>query len=203
MIRVKICGVRRMEDMEAAAKAGADAVGLVVGFPDSPRNLSPDEAKVIRRQAPPFLDIVLVTGGGRLALEDLCSTVEPDAIQVYSDVEPEFLRELGVKWVIKPVDVGEGVEVYAEGYDALLLDSGRGGTGRTHDWSLSRRIRDSVKIPVILAGGLTPDNVAEAIRAVKPYGVDVSSGVESAPGIKDHRKIASFIRRAKAIAYEV
>ncbi len=203
MIRVKICGVRRVVDLEAAAKAGADAVGLIVGFPDSPRNLTPEEAKVIRRQAPPFLDVVLVSGGNTRALEDLCSVIEPDAVQIYGNVEPEIIREMGVRWVIKPVNVGREMEVDASGYDAVLLDSGRGGTGRIHDWSLSRKIRDSIGIPVILAGGLTPENVAEAIRVVKPYGVDVSSGVESAPGVKDHRKITSFVRRAKAIAYEV
>lgn len=199
MVRVKICGITRIEDLEAAARYGADAIGLVVGFPRSPRNLTIEGARMLRERAPPFLDVVLVADGRNPELlAQAIRELRPDAVQAYGDVDPEHLRRLGARWVIKPVDVRMDLEGGYDGFDAVLLDSSMG-RGLTADWSLCRLLRERIGLPVILAGGLSPENVREAIRIVKPYGVDVSSGVESAPGIKDAHRIREFIRGVREV----
>lgn len=205
--RVKICGVKRPEDIEAAVSAGADAVGLVVGYPKSPRNLEPSVAAELRRRVPVFVDAVLVTRADRQEeLRRLCGEIGPDAVQLYGDLPYEAAREavLGAR-LIKPINASAMLDVAAasRGFDAVLLDSWGaelpGGSGQRHDWSLSRRIRELIDKPLILAGGLTPENVSEAIRTVRPFAVDVSSGVESAPGVKDRELIRRFIAEAKGV----
>lgn len=202
-VRVKICGIKRLEDLEAAVAEGADAVGFVVGFPSSPRNLRAMEAADIRRRAPLFIDTVLVTRVENAEeLRKLVETVEPDALQLYGPLPPSRAREVAPSCkIIKPVQAGSqptGLEFY--GVDAVLLDSHSdslpGGTGRTHDWMAARRFREQVSLPLILAGGLNPSNVREAIRIVRPYAVDVSSGVESSPSVKDRELIRAFISAA-------
>jgi len=199
MTRIKICGITRLRDLEAAMRYGADAVGLVVGFPRSPRNLSLEKAKELRGKAPPFLDVVLVADGrDQNTLIRLVEEIRPDAVQAYGLSDPSVLRELGVSWIIKPVNPSNFEEEDLDGFDAVLLD-GSMGRGVTPNWDLCRRIGERFELPVILAGGLDPDNVQEAMRVVKPYGVDVSSGVERAPGIKDPEKIKIFIRRVREV----
>ena len=199
MTRIKICGITRLQDLEAAMRYGADAVGLVVGFPTSPRNLSLEKAKELRGRAPPFLDVVLVADGrDQNTLIRLVEEIRPDAVQAYGLSDPSILRELGVGWIIKPINPSNFEEEDLDGFDAVLLD-GSMGRGVTPNWDLCRRIGERFELPVILAGGLDPDNVQEAMRIVKPYGVDVSSGVERAPGIKDPEKIKIFIKKVREV----
>ncbi|MEM0382500.1 MAG: phosphoribosylanthranilate isomerase [Nitrososphaerota archaeon] len=202
-VRVKICGVRRVEDALAAVEEGADAVGMVVGFPTSPRNLAIHEAIEIRRKIPVFVDAVLVTRADNPnPLWILVERIEPDAIQLYGQLPVEEAKALAPSCrIIKPVRADmEPSGLNLSGADAVLLDSHSenlpGGTGRTHDWQAARMFRDQVGLPLILAGGLKPSNVAEAVNVVRPYAVDVSSGVESAPGVKSRELIRGFIRAA-------
>ncbi len=201
--RVKICGMRRAEDVKASVEEGADALGFVVGFPASPRNLLPRDAAALRRLLPPFVDAVLVCGAETVReLESLVEEVEPDAIQLYGNLSLGEAREAAPScWIIKPIAAGHPPdEPDLAGYDAVLLDTHSqrkdlpGGTGMPHDWAAASRFRERVGIPVILAGGLSPRNVGEAIRVVRPYGVDVSSGVEASPGVKSRILIREFIR---------
>jgi phosphoribosylanthranilate isomerase len=158
------------------------------------------------RRVPPFVTKVLVTRfSGIDDLKNLRDKLNPDAVQLYECSDPLFVKKmLPDIYLILPInpELTDRV-INCDGVDALLLDSGTrelpGGTGRIHDWNLSRSIRDGVKVPVILSGGLTPDNVVEAINRVRPYAVDASSGVELSPGIKDHEKISRFIQRAKSV----
>ena len=205
-IRTKICGITRIEDLEAAVTAGADALGFVVGIPSSTRNLSLETAARLARQVPVFASSVLVMVPG--ALDDLTIAYEmirPDILQVHGDGVPniwEIREAIPEATLIKGIrsERGDALRAAEEasGFDAILLDTffpgKHGGTGMTHDWGISEEIRKKVgSRRLILAGGLNPSNVKEAIRTVRPYAVDVSTGVESSPGIKDHEKIASFI----------
>ena len=197
MVRVKICGITRFGDLEQAARYGADAIGLVVGFPRSPRNLSVEKARELRRSTPPFLDVVLVVDGSNQDfLIKAIKRIMPDAVQAYGFEDPSILRELGVSWVIKPIRSDTEIIDDLREFDAILFDNSMG-RGIKASWDTSKRIREKIELPLILAGGLNPENVREAIKIVKPYGVDVSSGVESAPGIKDPGKLKEFIRRVR------
>ena len=211
-VRTKICGITQVEDLEAAVTAGADAVGFVVGVPASARDLSLERAARLVRQVPVFTSSVLVMVPG--ALDDLVEayeTIRPDILQVHGDGVPsiEKIREaIPGAALIKGIrsEPGEALRAAEEasGFDAVLLDTFfprvQGGTGMTHDWRISEKIRKNLSPRrLILAGGLTPSNVQEAIRTVRPYAVDVSTGVESRPGIKDHGKIASFIENVREV----
>lgn len=199
--RVKICGITRPEDARAAAAAGADAIGLV--FVDaSPRRLDPERARAIVAVLPPFLKVVgLFVDAPPAQVRAVLGAVPLDLIQFHGRETPEFCRAFGRPY-LKALRMGPGVDVAAEAGrypDAagLLLDSFHpqlaGGTGETFDWS---RVPRDLGRPLVLAGGLTPENVAAAVAAVRPYAVDVSSGVESAKGIKDAAKVAAFVRNA-------
>ena len=212
-VRVKICGLTRKEDLEAAATAGADAVGFVVGVASSPRNLSLTEAKKLIRQVPPFVKSVLVTVPS--TLEELAMAFEklnPDAIQIHREnlhaaasVRLKIPNTLLI--VAVNTNLANALDVVSKAskiFDSVLLDSfadGRyGGTGIVHDWELSKRLKQAIHPkPLILAGGLNPDNVAEAVRTVEPYAVDVSSGVERQPGVKDKLKMIEFVKNAKDV----
>lgn len=204
-VRIKVCGITSLADLDMVVGLGVDAVGFVVNVPDSPRNLSIERAVELVGATPLFVDSVVVTVPRSIEdLRNIVDVVKPDVIQVYGPIISEAdLKELfpGIR-IITPVSVGEGFSVDSVNdlplYDGVLVDTylpGRyGGTGRTHDWRLTRYIRDLVSPkPLILAGGLSPENVGEAIRIVEPYGVDVSSGVESRPGVKDPDKVYRFI----------
>jgi phosphoribosylanthranilate isomerase len=192
---VKVCGLTRLEDVMVGAEAGADAFGLVVGFPTSPRNLSLSEARRLARAAPDgLLPVLVLNGNDKKLLEDACSLIEPYGVQLYGTDDPQIVRSLGVKMVIKPVTLRD-VDV-PKGFDAVLLDESRG-SGRRLDLELCVEYVRRSRLPVILAGGLNPENVGEVVRKVRPFGVDASSGLESSPGIKDHRKVVEFVRRAR------
>ena len=211
-VRVKICGITRKEDLDAAAAAGADAVGFLVGVASSPRNITLEKAEKLIRQVPPFVKSVLVTVPRGIDDFEIYEKLNPDAIQIHGEnlhtaasVRLKIPNTLLIGAVnAKLANALDVVSRAAKIFNAVLLDSftnGRyGGTGIVHDWELSKRVKQAIHPkPLILAGGLTPENVAEAVRTVEPYAVDVSSGVERQPGIKDHKKISNFIKNAKDV----
>lgn len=208
MTRVKICGVRTVEDAMKCVDSGADAVGMLLA--PSPRRIPAEQARDIVESLPPFVTpvIVMMPSAAEEAIE-AARAISPGALQLQGDEPPEMLVKIkralpGVR-LIKAVHVGGGDELvkarlYENVADAILLDTvspERGGSGQTHDWSVSKKVVASIKKPVVLAGGLNPHNVAGAIKAVKPYAVDVASGVEAEGRIKDMALINTFIRNAR------
>jgi len=212
-VRVKICGITREEDLAVAVAAGADAVGFLVGVPSSPRNLTLERAERLLRQVPIFVDSVVVMAPQNInGLVEICEGLKPTAIQIHgkknfdaSEIRERIKDTRLIKTIYVTKDaLKETVIEDLKTFDAVLLDSftkGQyGGTGRVHDWTLSRQIKEAVApLPVILAGGLKPENVKEAILTVQPYAVDVASGVELRPAVKDHEKIRAFVENAKEI----
>ena len=203
--RVKICGITRTQDARAAAQAGADAIGLVF-YPPSPRYLSGERAVEIRDALPPFVQTVaLFVNADAAQVAQVIGRVRPAMLQFHGEETPEFCAQFGMPYV-KACRVKSGVSsgVHALEYlrpfsraAAWLFDSHvpeYGGVGEAFDWSLLPAARER---PVILSGGLSRENVAEAVRRVRPWGVDVSSGVESAKGIKDAAKIAAFMAEVR------
>ena len=196
---VKICGITRVEDALAAAHAGAHAIGLIFAA-ESPRRVSTAIARKVVEALPPFVTpVALFVDPQAPQVDRVIGEVGPQLLQFHGDEAPDFCVRFGVPY-IKVARVGPGVDLlqYAGRHRAakgLLLDAfvegGRGGTGSTFDWSL---IPANLPLPLILAGGLDPDNVGDAVRRVRPWAVDVSSGVETAKGIKDAARIAAFIR---------
>ncbi|MBA3727476.1 MAG: phosphoribosylanthranilate isomerase [Armatimonadetes bacterium] len=189
MTRVKICGVARAEDAEAAAEAGADAVGFVFE-PGSPRYVG--RSTDLHLALPPYVVSVAVFG-----------PFLPDAGATGFD-RIQYLSGSPTGRLIRAFRLGETplAEIVAHRSSPILIDAFHseqfGGTGERADWEAVAQIVRSASVPVILAGGLTPDNVAEAIRIVRPYAVDVSSGVEASPGVKDHAQIRDFIAAARS-----
>ena len=198
--RVKICGITRPADALAAARAGADAIGLVF-YPSSPRYLSLERAREIRDVLPPFVQTVaLFVNADGAQVSQVIGRVHPAMLQFHGDEAPDFCAQFGLPFV-KACRMKEGVSAleYLRPFSsaaAWLFDSHvpeYGGVGESFDWSMV----PATDKPVILSGGLSRDKVAEAIRRVRPWGVDVSSGVESAKGIKDAAKIAAFIAEVR------
>lgn len=200
--RVKICGITNVHDALRAIHAGADAIGLVF-FPKSPRYIPPEKAMALTAQLPPFVTITgLFVNADRKEIENIATSCRLDVIQLHGDEPPSACVNLPGR-VIKAIRVAdatdlEGLEHYR--VSGLLLDAKApglyGGTGQSFDWSLLAEY--DCPAPMILAGGLDPNNVAMAIRKVRPYAVDVSSGVECSPGVKDLEKMSQFIRRVKS-----
>ena len=207
MARAKICGLARDADVRAAIEAGADAVGVVSEVPvETPREVDPATAADLLADVPPFVTGTLVTmpDSPERAVE-LAGLVGPDALQLHGEWTPEevaYVRaETGTKVLLTvDADEHERAERLAEAADALVVDStteeGAGGTGRTHDWEATGDLAARLTTPVVLAGGLTPDNVAEAVEVADPFAVDVASGVELEGGRKDHNALARFVRNA-------
>jgi phosphoribosylanthranilate isomerase len=199
-VRVKICGITRLEDALLAASLGADALGFNL-WPGSRRYLDPGAARAIVERLPPFVSAVGVfVNQPRPEVIAAARTAGVGALQLHGDEPPEECVGHSLP-VLKALRVAgreslEALRRYA--VRGFLLDApseGFGGSGATFDWSLARDA--AARATVVLAGGLTPGNVAEAVRAVRPWGVDVASGVESSPGVKDPEKLARFIARAK------
>jgi len=190
--RIKICGVTTIVDGLAACAAGADAVGFIA-VPASKRYVTPDQYRAIAGALPPFVTLVVVAETIADALQ-----YNPVSIQYYDgpDGAPANVRAIRALRPRGRADLAQ-IQVHEPHVDAILLDAYHpdilGGAGMTFDWQLFVDATTMTARPLILSGGLTPDNVAEAIARTKPYGVDVSSGVESSPGVKDHAKIAAFI----------
>jgi len=199
MTRVKICGITRPEDALAAVRLGADAIGLVF-YAKSPRHVSPQQALEITRVLPPFVSTVgLFVNPAPAEVEVVLQTLHLDLLQFHGEEPAELCRRFRVPY-LKAVRVKPGLDLvqYAASYgDArgLLLDAfvegAHGGTGQSFDWGL---IPAGLPLPVVLSGGLDAANVAAAIRQVRPWAVDVSSGVESAKGIKDAARMAAFMQ---------
>lgn len=207
MVQVKICGITSLEDAQAALDCGADALGFVF-FPPSPRHVMPEQAAQIIRTLPPFVTTV------GLFVDVACDVVNEtaaccglDRVQLHGRETPEYCRRIS-RPVIKAIRIQNADSLMPVGnytVSAYLLDAYvegalPGGTGVSFAWDLA--VHAKPYGPVILAGGLTPANVGRAIAQVRPYGVDVSSGVERLPGVKDHHKMRQFIARAKAAGLE-
>ncbi len=199
--KIKICGITNIEDAFFAVEAGADALGFVF-YEKSPRYASPETVKQIISVLPPFVTTVgLFVNATIETIEQTMQMTGINIIQLHGDETPEecdFASHPVIK-AVRVKDAGSlaGIERYS--VSALLLDAWSdqqyGGTGESFDWQLARNLTG--QLPLILAGGLNPDNVVEAIRVVKPYAVDVSSGVEKSPGKKDHDKIRKFIQQVR------
>jgi phosphoribosylanthranilate isomerase len=199
--RVKICGITRTQDARAAADAGADAIGLVF-YPPSPRYLAGERAVEIRDALPPFVQTVaLFVNADAAQVAQVIGRVRPSLLQFHGEETPEFCGQFGMPYVkacrVKPgVDALEYLRPFSRAA-AWLFDSyvpEYGGVGEGFDLRLMPVVRER---PVILSGGLSPTNVGEALRRVRPWGVDVSSGVESSKGIKDAALIAAFIAEVR------
>lgn len=198
-IRVKICGITRPDDGLAAAEAGADAVGLVF-YRDSSRAISIAQARAIDCELPPFVArVALFLDASAAEVDRVIDAVQPDALQFHGHETPDFCRGFGRPYM-KAVPMGDDdidlVQWAADYHDAraLLLDGHRagqaGGSGHRFDWHNEQAMP---RHPIVIAGGLDTSNVAAAITRFRPYAVDVSSGVESAPGIKDRDRMSAFV----------
>jgi len=205
MVRVKICGITNQDDAIASIEAGADALGFIY-YPSSPRSVDLDQIWPWVSELPPFVQRVLVTVN--LTAEELINLQRKypfDVWQLHGDEPPELCSLLYPSRTIKALRLHqpthpENFSIYP--VDAFLLDTPGpfyGGTGRTFDWQIAAEFTDLCDRPVILSGGLNPENVRNAIFSVRPFAVDVSSGVEHRPGIKDHAKIRDFIQNAKGL----
>lgn len=200
--RIKICGVTRPEDARIAAELGADAIGLVFYAP-SPRNVGVEQARAIIAAVPPFVTAVgLFVDPSMDQVESVLRRCPLGLLQFHGDEAPDFCAGFGLPYikaarVSADADLVQYLSPY-HGAQGWLLDAYHdrlyGGTGESFDWKLIPR---QLARPVILSGGLTPDNVAAAVRQVRPWAVDVSSGVEASKGIKDAAKIAAFIAGVK------
>jgi len=201
MVKIKICGITNLEDALLAVDAGADALGFVF-FKESPRHIFPEQAAAIIRQLPPFVQTVgLFVNEALETVNGIADQCGLDIIQLHGDESPEFcagVRRRVIKaFRVKDITCLDSVKDYRAA--AFLLDAwspaAYGGTGRTFNWEIAASAAKSCCI--ILAGGLTPENVADAIMQVQPYAVDVSSGVESEPGKKCSEKMTTFIHAAR------
>ncbi|MNM39278.1 N-(5'-phosphoribosyl)anthranilate isomerase [compost metagenome] len=201
-VRSKICGITRIEDALAAAEAGADAIGLVF-YAKSPRAVDVRQARAIIAELPPFVTTVgLFVNASRCELNEILEVVPLDLLQFHGDETPQDCEGYHRPWIkalrVRPGDDLEAACQRYAGARGILLDTYvpgvPGGTGEAFDWSL---VPARLGKPIILAGGLSADNVGQAIARVKPYAVDVSGGVEQAKGIKDAAKIEAFMRAVK------
>jgi phosphoribosylanthranilate isomerase len=199
--RIKFCGMTTVADALAAADMGVDAIGLIF-VPESPRALDIERAARIADAMPPFVTRVgLFRDASAAQVREALTSVAIDVLQFHGDESPEFCAQFQRSW-LKAVPMGgladaDAVNAYLESFAAasgFVFDSHggtrSGGSGSAFDWS---RVIEPCPRPLILAGGLTPGNVADAVRQVRPWAVDVSSGIESAPGIKDHAKMRVFV----------
>ncbi|ANC82767.1 phosphoribosylanthranilate isomerase [Pseudomonas putida] len=201
-VRSKICGITRIEDALAAAEAGADAIGFVF-YAKSPRAVDVRQARAIIAELPPFVTTVgLFVNASRCELNEILEVVPLDLLQFHGDETPQDCEGYQRPWIkamrVRPGDDLEAACQRYAGARGILLDTYvpgvPGGTGEAFDWSL---VPARLGKPIILAGGLSADNVGQAIARVKPYAVDVSGGVEQAKGIKDAAKIEAFMRAVK------
>jgi len=203
--KIKICGITRLADAQSALAAGADALGFMF-YPESPRCLTPSAIAQIIRHLPPFVAKVGVfVNAHQDAVRQAISTCGLDTLQFHGQAPPSFCRLFPGLKVIKAFRLRDAASLeqlppYQNQTDAWLLDSyvpGQpGGTGTTFNWDLALQAKKHDH-PILLAGGLTPENVRQAVQTVRPFGLDVSSGVESAPGIKDPQKIIRFVQAAR------
>lgn len=218
MVKVKICGIKRLEDAHLSIKYGADALGFLVGqVHKSSDFLQKEVAKSIISQLPPYCSPVLVTHSiNWKEILKLVRYLNVTTVQLPGAITPEDIEQIKktLPWlkVIKSIHVknensiNEGRK-YLSYVDAVLPDTFNlkndqiGGTGLTHDWNISRKMVTEYNKPLILAGGLNPNNIVEAIKFVKPYAIDANSGIKATDGFKDPEKLRLFIERAKAVNF--
>ena len=214
MVRIKICGITNAEDALAAAETGADAIGLVFAG-GSPRLVTPARARRITSALPPYVSAVGVFANARAStVIRIAGEVGLSEVQLHGDESPAFVEKLGGLRVTKALRVRDRSFVAAmqafgaAGVGAILLDAfsraARGGTGKRFDWDLVVEARKAGALagapPLVLAGGLTALNVKAGIRRIRPWGVDVSGGVETNPGVKSAEKIAQFIAAVRGVS---
>lgn len=203
--RIKICGITRIEDARCAADAGADAIGLIF-YAGSPRVVTIEQARSISIALPPFVSsVALFVNAAPGEVEDVIDRLRPSLLQFHGDEDSAYCAQFGVPF-LKALRVGSGMAAgdlleYADTFSAaraLLLDTlssgAYGGSGESFDW---RIIPEAMRNRIVLAGGLGPHNVAAAVRAVRPWAVDVSSGVEIHKGVKDHARIMKFTEEVR------
>jgi phosphoribosylanthranilate isomerase len=208
MVKVKICGITEVYDALSAVTYGADAIGFIL-YCKSKRYVDPKTVRFISKKLPPFITKVGVfVNEDRNAVLEILSYCGLDFAQLHGDESPDDCRYIGRERVIKAFRIKEeddvkAIENYVDCVSAVLLDtyseSEYGGTGRTFNWDIAKKVIDRFEVPVILSGGLTPENIKEAVKSVLPFAVDVSSGVEEKPGKKDLSKVKDFIRFAKCL----
>ena len=199
--RIKFCGITRAEDAQAAARLGVDALGFVF-YAKSPRAVRAEQAREIARQVPPFVTrVALFLDASADEIQQVIGIVNPDVLQFHGREPRAFCAGFGKPYIKTlgmdgAADLAGAAAAYPDAA-AILLDShahgAAGGSGRTFDWSRAPRLPQ----PVILAGGLSAANVAAAVTALRPHGVDVSSGIEAAPGVKDEAKMREFVKEVR------
>ena len=204
-VRVKICGTTRLDDALCAVQAGVDALGFIF-FAKSPRNIESDAARAIIAQLPPFVDTVGVfVNEEQEKLQKIVKNCALNTVQLHGQESPEYCRTLAQvlpscrllkAFRVGPQTTAADIAPYADCVQGYLLDTFQkdavGGTGQAFDWALIERLQ--LSRPLLLAGGLDCDNVSLAIQQVRPYGLDANSGLEDAPGIKNHQKVQTFLR---------
>lgn len=213
-MRVKICGIKNVEDALKSVEYGADAIGVLVGQEHNSKDfISIKTAKKIIESLPPLVSSVLVTHiNNSEEISHMIKTIGVTTVQLHSDIDIQGIEKIkfncpNVK-IIKLVHVideksMQQVDFFANSSDAILLDTINnvtdqvGGTGKTHNWEIDRKIVEHTNAKIIIAGGLNPNNIKEAIHKIKPYGVDVNTGVQNKNGLKDYEKLKEFIRNAK------
>lgn len=207
--RIKVCGITNQKDARAAVAAGADAIGFIF-VPQSPRVADPDLVRAITGELPPFIDSIGVFCDEKIEIvEEIVNYCNLTLVQLHGSESPEYCKNISCRVIksfsIHPESGKEELAAYSDVVSGFLLDTYHkdmaGGTGMVFDWKLVRQIQPPG--PIILAGGLNPENVGEAIRQVKPFAVDVNSGVEYQPGRKDTDKLKSFadgVRKADDLA---
>ena len=209
MVTIKICGLTNQADAQAAVDAGADAVGFIM-YRKSPRCIEPKVAKAIVASLPPFVvPVGVFVNEEAKVVRDTMDECGLMVAQLHGDESAVYCERLG-RPTLKALRLKDALSLLAlaeyqgrSGVRGFVLDAyaeeAYGGTGTVTDWNLAAQVAETSRI--LLAGGLTPDNVADAIRVVRPYGVDVSSGVETSPGRKDHDKIRAFVRAARLVSH--
>ena len=210
MTLVKICGITNLDDALAAVEAGADALGFNF-YARSPRYISPANAREITNQLPPsLLKVGVFVNHDLQSLLTIASEANLTAVQLHGDESPDYCSQLRQTFVIKAFGARDDLDIRAYAVDAIMLDTKddllRGGTGRVFDWSIAQRMNGSTanssKPKLFLAGGLSPENVAEAIATVKPYAVDACSSLEETPGKKNHARMRAFVNAVRSVTLD-
>ena len=202
MTFIKICGITNLEDAIAAVEAGADALGFNF-YPPSPRYVDPEEARQIIERLPKMMTVGVFVNEDIETVKSIANVTGISALQLHGDESPDYCAALGDWYVIKALAVSEDFnerKALEYGVDAVMLDASnrklRGGTGQVIDWTVASRVRD-LGVPMFLAGGLSPENIHEAIVTVNPYAVDACSALEDRPGKKNHVRLKAFLEAAR------
>lgn len=215
MVKVKICGIKNVEDALKVVEFDGDAVGFLVGQEHSSEDfISPNQAREIVEKMPPFISTVLVTHiSDAEQIIEMIKETKVNTVQLHSDIDAEGIKKIKSSCsyikIIKLVHVVdeqsiEQVKIFSEISDAILLDTVNfstnqvGGTGKTHNWDIDERIVRETDANIIVAGGLNVENVSDAITKINPFGVDVNSGVQNELGFKDYGKLEKFIKKVKS-----